>query len=55
MLMKCRRSCDIQLVAISNPFMKAQREWYDDLRDEYLDHSTPDNALRNEKKDAFLT
>jgi len=48
MLMKCRRSCDIQLVAISNPFMKAQREWYDDLRDEYLDHSTPDNVLRNE-------
>ena len=53
MLKGCRRSCDLQLqlaTTISNeaPCMKAQREWYHDLRDEYLDHSTPSNVLRNE-------
>jgi len=49
MLKGCRRSCDLS-VTISNeaPCMKTQREWFHDFRDEYLDHSTPDNVLRNE-------
>ena len=47
----CRRSCDIVLLATTNevPCKKKQRrEWYDDLREEYLDHSTLSNRLRNE-------
>jgi len=46
----CRRSCDIVLLPANEvPCKKKQRrEWYDDLREEYLDHSTLSNRLRNE-------
>jgi len=47
----CRRSCDIVSLSTTNevPCKKKQRrDWYDDLRDEYLDHLNPKNVLRTE-------
>jgi len=47
----CCRSCDIVLLPTINeaPCKKKQRrEWYDDLREEYLDHLNPRNVLRTE-------
>jgi len=47
----CRRSCDIVSIPTNEVPCKMfqRRTWYDDLREEYLDHSTTiSNRLRNE-------